>query len=253
MTHQDLYQTYVVTENRKENYRARSLVLDAPLGSAQPGQFVMAWLPGIGEKPFSVAGADPLQITVAAVGPFSRALCRLPVGARLWARGPFGQGFRLEGKRHILVGGGYGAAPLRFLAQQALLDGGEALVCLGARSADDLLLAEAFQVMGCRVLLATEDGSAGLQGLVTGAVEAALRDFHADGLYACGPAAMLLALADLCRQKNLPGQFSWEALLRCGLGLCGSCELDEATAKAAGIPTGWLTCKDGPVSFWKPA
>ncbi len=249
MKHQDLFQTYTVVENRKENYRARTLVLDAPLAGARPGQFVMAWLPGIGEKPFSVAGAAPLALTIAAVGPVSEALCRLPAGARLWARGPFGQGFKLEGKKHLLAGGGYGAAPLRFLAEEALEAGGEVLVCLGAKTADDLLLAESFRSLGCTVEIATEDGSAGAHGLVTALVESVLQDFHPDGLYACGPKPMLLALVDVCRKNNLPGQFSWEALLRCGLGLCGSCELDEATAKAAGIPSGWLTCHDGPVSF----
>ncbi len=249
MSHQDLFQTFTVAENRKENYRVRTLVLDAPLPAAQPGQFIMTWLPGIGEKPFSVAEADPLTLTIAAVGPVSGALCRLPIGARLWARGPFGQGFKMEGEKLLLVGGGYGAAPLRFLAQEGLRVGAKVCVCLGAKTADDLLLAEAFHSLGCTVWTATEDGSAGMKGLVTGAVEAALRDFRADGLYACGPKPMLLALVELCRKHELPGQFSWEALLRCGLGLCGNCELDEETCKAAGIPVGWLTCKDGPVSF----
>jgi dihydroorotate dehydrogenase electron transfer subunit len=252
LKHQDLYQTCTVIENRKENYRTRTLVLDQPLAGARAGQFVMVWLPGIGEKPFSVAAAEPLNLTIATVGPVSEALCRLPAGARLWVRGPFGQGFQLEGKRHLLVGGGYGAAPLRFLARQALQDGGKVCVCLGARTADDLLLVEAFQAIGCEVQVATEDGSTGMKGLVTSTVETVLKEFHADRLYACGPKPMLLALVEVCRKNNLPAQFSWEALLRCGLGLCGSCELEEDICKAAGIPTGWLTCKDGPVSFWQP-
>ena len=58
---------------------------------------------------------------------------------------------------------------------------------------------------------------------------------------------MLSALSEICRNEKIPAQLSWEANMRCGIGLCGSCELDEETRKSAGIPAGWLTCKDGPV------
>jgi dihydroorotate dehydrogenase electron transfer subunit len=191
-------------------------------------------------------------MTIASVGPVSQAICALPIGARLWVRGPFGQGFKPQGTRHLLVGGGYGAAPLLYLAETLIRAGGEVCVCLGARTKDDLLLAKAFHKLGCEVKAATEDGSAGTRGLVTTVVDAALQDFHAENLYACGPKPMLLALVDVCRRHKLPAQFSWEALMRCGLGLCGNCEMDEETSRKAGIPSGWLTCKDGPVSFWKP-
>jgi len=84
---------------------------------------------------------------------------------------------------------------------------------------------------------------------VVEAVRAALADFPAQTLYACGPKPMLLALAAFCKDKQLSGQFSWEAMMRCGIGLCGSCEIDEPTCDAVGLAHGWLTCKDGPVSI----
>lgn len=245
------YQRFFVRQVLPKNYRTGSLVFDRPLAGTQPGQFVMAWLPDIGEKPFSVAGCDPLTLTVADVGPFSRALCSLEAGAPVWVRGPLGKGFELKGKRHIVVGGGYGAAPLHFLAKTALAQGGQVCACLGARSQSELLLDADFRALGCRVEMATEDGSAGHHGLVLAAVQAALDDFPADSLYACGPKPMLLALAELCRERKLDGQFSWEAMMRCGIGLCGSCELDEPTCDAVGLAHGWLTCKDGPVSFYR--
>ena len=118
----------------------RSLVFDQPLIGAEPGQFVMLWLPGIGEKPYSILNCDPFSIAVTSVGPFSTALFDLDIGSRVWARGPFGQGFKLEGSRHLLVGGGYGAAPLLFLAEQARNRNDGVSVCLGARSAANLMM-----------------------------------------------------------------------------------------------------------------
>jgi len=249
LNHSETFQKFTIARVQRQNYRTYNLELDKPLPDARPGQYVMVWLPDVGEKPFSIACADPLLLTIAAVGPVSQALCARQAGDRIWVRGPLGNGFQLKGTRHILVGGGYGAAPLYFLAREARGQGEEVRVCLGARTAEDLLLVAEFRAIGCDVALATEDGSAGQKGLVLDAVNTVLRDFSADMLYACGPRPMLTALYALWKQKNQDGQFSWEAILRCGLGLCGSCELEQATCREVGLPQGWLTCKDGPVSF----
>ena len=222
--------------------------MEQSLADAKPGQFVMAWLPDVGEKPFSIANADPFTLTVAAVGPLSEALCALKPGERVWARGPLGNGFQLAGQRHLLAAGGYGAAPLLFLARQAVARGEAVCVCMGARSQEDLLLVEDFQTAGCEVRIATEDGSRGQKGLITGITAEAIEDFKPDRLYACGPKSMLAALAEQCKTHKLPAQLSWEALMRCGIGICGSCELDADVREKAGIPDGWLTCQDGPVS-----
>jgi len=207
----------------------------------------MVWLPGIGEKPYSILDCEPFSIAVTSVGTFSNTLFNLKIGSRVWARGPFGQGFGLAGNRHLLVGGGYGAAPLLFLARQACHRNDEVKVCLGARSSGDILMADAFKTLGCEVFITTNDGSLGEKGLVCQAVKSVLRHFDADTLYACGPIPMLSALAGICKQKKISSQLSWEAQMRCGIGLCGSCELDEAVRQSAGIPVGWLTCNDGPV------
>ncbi len=286
-----MHQTFTITEIRTENYRTKTFIFDRSLPGAQPGQYVMAWLPDVGEKPFSIAGNAPLALMVVAVGPFSEALHRLRVGERVWVRGPLGQGFALHGAHHLLVGGGYGVAPLLFLARTALAAGHSVEVCIGARTAEDVLLAEAFMSTDStdfnglreekksdtvalttrtstdstdfnglrekksvssvqsvdKLLITTEDGTLGEQGLVTRAVEAAIAARRPDCVYACGPAPMLTALARLCQAHSLPHQFSWEAHLRCGLGICGSCELDTQTRQAANMPAGWLVCKDGPV------
>ena len=241
------YQSFRIAHIRQESSATNSLIFDQPLINAHPGQFVMVWLPGIGEKPYSILDCEPFSIAVTSVGIFSNTLFNLKIGNRVWARGPFGQGFSLAGNRHLIVGGGYGAAPLLFLVRQACHRNDEVKVCLGARSSGDILMADAFKTLGCEVFITTDDGSRGEMGLITQAVESALHHFDADTLYACGPVPMLSALAGICRQKNISSQLSWEAQMRCGIGLCGSCELDEAVRQAAGIPVSWLTCNDGPV------
>ncbi len=203
--------------------------------NAQPGQFVMLWLPGIDEKPFAVAGCSPLTVAVAEVGEVSRRLASLEAGEILGVRGPFGRGFWLEGGRLLLVGGGYGAAALLPLAQLAVARGREAHVALGARSADRLVLAQDFWELGCRVWVATDDGSAGYSGAVTGLVEELLDQGNYDALYGCGPEGMLFRLAGQALGR-IPCQLSVERYIKCGIGVCGQCTMG-----------GSLVCVDGPV------
>jgi len=247
MSQKGLFSVFRVQSVRQENARTQTLILDAGLPNAWPGQFVMAWLPGIGEKPFSISGNSPLSLTVCDVGPVSHALCQIKAGDQLWVRGPLGQGFTLSRQAHILVGGGYGAAPLHFLAKQALALGHEVTACLGAKTRADLIMVEQFEELGCPVLIATEDGSAGVQGLVSLPLLHALGQNPRAGVYACGPNGMLLAVHRLCQSVQVAVQLSFEALIRCGIGLCGSCELSEETCQLLGIPSGFLVCHDGPV------
>lgn len=248
MKRKGLFTTYCIQEVRQENAFTWSLVFDAPLADSIPGQFVMAWLPNIGEKPFSISGNDPLSLTIADVGFVSHALSQLTPGERLWVRGPLGRGFSLSPQSSLLVGGGYGAAPLSLLARQLRLMEAPVAVALGAKTRDALMMVPLFESLGCRVHLATEDGSAGIKGWVTAAVKQACLTMNPEVLYACGPTEMLVALGAFASQRGLTAQLSFEALIRCGVGLCGSCELPEAICKKLGIPAGFLVCQDGPVA-----
>ncbi len=225
-----------------ENKKTVTLVLDARI-EAEPGQFAMLWLPGLDEKPFSISGRDPLSFAIANVGPFSEALHALAPGDRLWYRGPFGRGFRITDGRALLVGGGYGAAPLYFLARELIAvrkapPSRESLpmIALGARASEDLLFVRRFEALGLETRVATEDGSTGTKGMVTEAVKPLLRSLSVDRLYSCGPEAMLKALSALCASAGVSADLSHEAYMRCGVGLCGACERD-----------GRLVCMDGPV------
>ncbi len=220
-----------------ETRRVRTFVLDTALPEAEPGQFVMLWLPGVDEKPFSIAAPDPLMLTVARVGPFSTALHQAREGDRVGIRGPFGRGFSLlEDRPALLVGGGYGIAPLYFLAVRALERRIPVTVVIGARRANDLIYVDRFRALDVEPVIATDDGSIGLKGT---AVDAAARLLHGDpppAIYACGPEPMLVALVHLCQERGVSGQMSVERYMKCGFGICGQCALD-----------GMLVCQDGPV------
>lgn len=230
-----------VTEKIVENAKTVSLVLDSAMEAA-PGQFAMLWIPGLDEKPFSISGAQPLMVTVSRVGPFSDVLHAREVGDTLWVRGPFGKGYSTGSGRALLVGGGYGAAPLHFLARAILAAGATGIeTAMGARSSAELLFVERFRALGVPVHPATEDGSAGTRGRVTEVVAPLLASGRFDRLYACGPEGMLESLAALCRAARVPAELSYEAYMRCGIGLCGACEHGAR-----------LMCMDGPVVTLAP-
>ena len=224
-----------IAEVIEENAKVKTFVLEAAI-EAHPGQFIMVWLPRVDEKPFSLGDADPVTITVAKVGPFTEKLHRLRIGDKIWFRGPLGQGFELKGEHVLLIGGGYGVAPLAFVAQRAVGSGRQVTAVIGAPTKADLVFPQRFAELGCSVVLATEDGSAGIRGLATDVTASLLEPGQVDGIYACGPEAMLNRVLEICHGHGLPCQLSWENYMRCGLGVCGSCQRE-----------GMLVCRDGPV------
>ena len=234
-----LPQTVRIREIRDETHTIRSLVLDAEVSDATPGQFIMLWLPGIDEKPMSIASPSPLTVTVARVGEFTGALHQLKVGARLGWRGPFGNGFELKTDRPaLIISGGCGVGPMHFLASRAADFGIGTTVALGARTHSALPYVRRFQDLGVTLVTATDDGSMGYEGYVTDVARDLLARWEEPKptVYACGPEGMLVATHRVCRYMDVPGQLSLERYMKCGFGICGQCALD-----------GLLVCKDGPV------
>ena len=166
-----LPQVAKITKVERENEIVSTLTLDLEFPGAVPGQFVMLWLPGEGEeKPYSLAGNSPVVISVGARGPFSNRLCLLKKGDKVWLRGPYGRGFELESKKILLVGGGYGFAPLRFLAAEAKRRKVSAVAVCGARNKGLLMKPAA-----CKTFFTTDDGSAGIKGNVLAGMEEAFK------------------------------------------------------------------------------
>ncbi len=216
-----------------------------------PGQFAEISVPGLYlRRPISVCdwATDSLVLLVKEVGAGTRSMGALPSGAVLDVITGLGNGFDPLPAVHgatdvsaVLVGGGIGIAPLYALARvilEARASAGlrtELPVVLGFRSAADAFYIDAFAKLGCKVHVATEDGSLGVKGFVTDALSSLPGRCH---VYACGPMPMLRALARHPQVED--GQFSLEARMGCGFGACMGC-----TIATAGGPK--RICRDGPV------
>jgi dihydroorotate dehydrogenase electron transfer subunit len=233
-----------ITHLVDESPTVRTITLNLRV-DAEPGQFLMAWLPGIDERPFSLASPDPVTLTIARVGPFTEAVHALQPGDRLWLRGPLGRGFSLPqpppSSALLLLAGGYGVAPLHFLAQRAVAEGWPVTAVIGARTGAEVVFVSRFQALGARVEAATDDGSLGWRGFVTEPAAALLDAERPAAIYACGPEPMLVAVEELARRHRRAAQLCYERKMRCGFGVCGTCHRD-----------GWLVCRDGPVRIFDP-
>jgi dihydroorotate dehydrogenase electron transfer subunit len=220
----------------KENYRTKTFITDVPINGL-PGQFIMVWFPGIGEKPFSLTDIKPLTFTVMKVGQFTSHLVdNLKTGQKLGWRGPFGKGvFTSQPGKKVLIAGGCGCVPLYFLAK-TLMTKKNTSVIIGAKNKQELLFIDRFKRLGFPVITTTDDGSLGYKGFTTDRLEELVRNGKIDTVYACGPMVMLEKIWHICQKFGIKYQLSLEAMMKCGFGVCGSCSIN-----------GKLVCQDGPV------
>ena len=221
---------------------------NAPLPPMMPGQFAQLRVDGSKEtflrRPISINFVDTklnqIWFLVQLVGAGSRALGRLREGDTLNALLPLGNGFSMPvsaEKKHLLVGGGVGTAPLLYLGAQMNLMGMRPTFLLGARTKDMLLQLEDFERVG-DVYVTTEDGSAGEKGFVT--QHSILFKQHFDRISVCGPSPMMKAVARFARANSVPCEVSLENMMACGLGACLCCV--EKTVKG-----NVCVCTEGPV------
>ena len=214
----------------EETPSIRTFVFDREI-PARPGQFVMVWVPGVDEIPMALS--SPSSITVLEVGDATAALFAMHEGDRIGIRGPYGNGFTVTG-RTLAVAGGVGASPLLPLVEAGRVD----TFLLGARTAPELLFADRIQG-AATLMVATDDGTAGHHGFVTGLMARVdLADFS--HICVCGPEVMMAAVLAVLDREGCAerGQFSLHRYMKCGVGLCGSCCTD---------PHGLRVCRDGPV------
>jgi len=205
---------------------------------ATPGQFVMVWIPGVDEVPMSLSAIedDHCSFTVAKIGEATKALHKMREGDLVGIRGPFGKGFSYAKGEVLIVGGGIGLSPLAVLAENLSTLGTNVTFLLGARTRSELLFLDRVNRISANVLATTDDGSYGFKGLATEPAEKMLAENRFDMVYACGPESMMVKMLSLAEKYNTPLQMSLERLMRCAVGLCGSCVI--------GI---YRVCKDGPV------
>lgn len=214
----------------------RHLVLEAPeiCAAAGPGQFVHVKVPGLEtsalRRPFSIFNAEGtrLEILYKTVGRGTAALTAVKPGEDVRVMGPLGHGFPTEcPTAPLLVGGGFGVAPLYFLARALKASGAQPRLFVGGRTKADLLALDRFAALGVEVFPATNDGSAGTQGLVTDPLDDEMIRLKEAGrsfeLFACGPDPMLKAVALRANGAKVPGWISMDRHMICGVGACYAC------------------------------
>lgn len=225
----------------------------------RPGHFVAVAVGGensamLLRRAFALYGAagngdfaSTIQFVVAAHGPGTRWLVQRQVGDILDLVGPLGTPFPLPAgpAPAVLVGGGYGTAPLIPLAHALLAAGSPVEILLGAATASRLFGEMVARRAVGAVTVTTDDGSAGTAGLVTDALPEAIERIGAEIVYACGPMPMLRAVGDIARRHAIRAQVAVEEAMACGIGVCMTCVLpvrgDDGRSRFV------RSCVEGPV------
>jgi len=216
---------------------------DKQCGKAKPGQFLMLWIPGIDEIPLSILDAKEnglVSVTVKKVGEATNSLQNKNIGEVIGIRGPFGNSFTEKEGSILMVSGGTGTAPILFLARKIASRATKLVFVIGAKIQDELLFIEESRKILVkerdRVIETTEDGSCGVKGLVTTPLERLLAKEKFDMIYTCGPEQMMRKVFDLAEKYEVSLEASLERLMRCSIGLCGSCIIGK-----------YRVCRDGTV------
>ena len=236
--------TVKIEKTVKESPSVKSFFFNDKLCTqGKPGQFVMVWLPRFDEIPMSISSANSnglASITAANVGEATRLLHQKEEDNIIGVRGPFGNSFQLVKGKVLLVGGGTGVAPLVFLAEKLVKEKIKMTFLLGAKTKDELLFLPKIHNMlsktQSKIATSTEDGSFGHKGVVTELAEEILKKERFDTIYTCGKEQMLFKIFELSKKHKTNLQASLERLMRCAIGLCGSCTLGK-----------YRVCIDGPV------
>jgi dihydroorotate dehydrogenase electron transfer subunit len=216
---------------------------DKQCARAKPGQFLMLWIPSVDEIPLSILDAKEngtVSVAVKKVGEATGAFHNKRVGELVGVRGPFGNCFTLKGGRMLMVSGGTGTAPILFLAERLAPKIAKLVFVTGAKTREELLfMNKSKRTLGgekTQLIATTEDGSYGIRGLVTKPLERLLERERFDMIYTCGPEQMMRKVFDLAEKYGVALEASLERLMRCAIGLCGSCVIGR-----------YRVCREGPV------
>ena len=231
-----MHKIYLIQEIIRENSSVVSIMLKGNI-EYKPGQFVMLWLPNVGEKPFAISyhKKDSFGITIEAKGKFTKEIAKIKKGTKVGIRGPYGNSFK-EKDNSIIVVGGLGMAPALSLIKKVK----NSTIIQGAKSKEFLLylndkkLIDTIEKNKNKIIYCTDDGSFGIKGFTTGVLKEIMAKKKI--VYTIGPEIMMLKVFEICEKSKVECQVSLERFMKCGIGLCGSCVCGDQ-----------LVCKDGPV------
>ena len=215
---------------------------DPVLANVLPGQFAMVWIPGVNELPMSVMISENDEksgFTVRKRGESSTALYNLQVGQQIGVRGPYGNFFDIKDGEILLIGGGTGLVPLMRLIKFSK-DTNKITLLMGSQTKEEVFFEDmaknSWLCNDLNCISVTEDGSYGEKGYVTDVLEKLLEENTYDAIYTCGPELMMYKVVKLANEKGIFVQASLERMMKCGVGICGSCCVNED-----------LVCRDGTV------
>ena len=225
-----------ILEIKKENSNVKTILFDYEY-DINPGQFFMIWIPNVDEIPMSVSYIDKKVkgITFKKVGSATEELYNLEVGEKIGIRGPYGNGFNIDGKNILFVAGGTGIAMIAPSVERAIEKKIKSTVLLGVKNKNELFFESRIKKSGADLFVCTDDGSYGYKGFVTCLAEDSISNKKFDSILTCGPEIMMKKLFEI--SKDISFQASLERYMKCGFGLCGQCC----------VGNGLRVCKEGPV------
>jgi dihydroorotate dehydrogenase electron transfer subunit len=247
----------VLTVRRVDAYYAMTLVAPAIAARFKPGQFVTLAVGGpdtsmLLSRAFAIHDVRPdhggtVEFVFASRGPGTQWLAERRARDVLDVTGPLGKAFPLprDPVNCLLIGGGYGSAPLFSLASKLKERRCQVDFLLGAGSGDRVFGALTARRTGRTAIITTEDGSLGSRGMVTDMLDQVIHDGRTDVIYACGPMPMLRQITVLARRYDIPVQAAVEEAMACGIGVCMTCVLPVVGSD--GITRMSRACMDGPV------
>lgn len=230
--------TYKIMSNEQLTKDVYKMILHGDTSFiTAPGQFINIALYGkYLRRPISICDYDDETITIIykVVGEGTKQMSAMSEGDVLDILTGLGNGYDItKSTKPLLIGGGVGVPPMYNLAKALIADGQNPTVVLGFNTKDEIFYEEEFQSLGCRTIVATADGSYGVKGFVTDAMQGIDYDYF----YTCGPLAMFKAVYSA---TSVSGQFSFEERMGCGFGACMGCTCKTKYGNKR-------ICKDGPV------
>ncbi len=225
-----------IIDIRKENNNIKTIFFKNK-EKINPGQFFMIWIPDVDEIPMSVSYIDKNTnaITFRNIGYATDKLFNYKIGDKIGIRGPFGNGFKIKGKKILFIGGGTGIATLAPAIEIANKKNIYSELIIGFKDKNEIFFEDRLRNLVNKMNISTDDGSKGFQGFASDLAAEILIKIKNYSIITCGPEPMMKKIYELKDYKYL--QASLERYMKCAIGICGQCCVGD----------GLRVCLEGPV------